>query len=132
MEHMKKRILALVIEDEEAISRALKDWMVQSQDGFDVVIAADGGEALEKVSAEHFDLILLDLVMPKMDGWQFLEALKEKKIDTKIIILTNLESDEDKARARGFDITDYFVKDETTLAMLEGRIREVVGGADRE
>lgn len=123
---MTKRILVLIVEDEEAISRALKDWMKQSQGGFEVVVVTDGKEALEKASVEHFDLILLDIVMPKMDGWQFLDALKEKKIETKIIILTNLDSDADKVRARSFGITDYFVKNDTTLAMLEERIREVI------
>lgn len=123
---MTKRILVLIVEDEEAISRALKDWMKQSQEGFEVVAVIDGKEALEKVSVEHFDLILLDIVMPKMDGWQFLDAIKEKKIETKIIILTNLDSDVDKVRARSFGITDYFIKNDTTLAMLEKRIREVI------
>lgn len=122
-----KRILTLIVEDEEAITRALKDWMVHSGGGYEVVVAQDGREALEKVIAEKFDLILLDLVMPRMDGWQFISVLKEKKIDTKIIILTNLDSDEDKARASSFGITDYFVKNETSLAMLEERIKRVLG-----
>lgn len=124
-----KRILTLIVEDEEAITRALKDWMVHSGGGYEVVIAQDGQEALGKVTAEKFDLVLLDLVMPRMDGWQLISALKEKKIDTRIIILTNLDSDEDKARARELGIADYFVKNETTLAMLEERIKKVIGAS---
>lgn len=124
-----KRILVLIVEDEDAIARALKDWMVQANVGYEVVVVQDGREALDRITAERFDIVLLDLVMPRMDGWQFISALKEKNINTKVIILTNLDSDEDKARARDLGVTDYFVKNDTTLAMLEERIKKVIGAS---
>lgn len=121
-----KRILVLVVEDEEAISRALRDFLTHAGNTYEVAIAEDGVHALEKISAEAFDLVLLDIIMPKMDGWQFLEEIKKRGIKTKVVILTNLDQDESKARARELGVTDYFVKNETTLAMLTERIKSLL------
>lgn len=123
---MKKRILVLVVEDEEAISRALRDFLTHAGDTYEVAIAEDGVQALEKITAGNFDLVLLDIVMPKMDGWQFIEEIKKRGLRTKIMVLTNLDEDESKTRARELGITDYFVKNETTLAMLTERIKSLL------
>lgn len=121
-----KKILVLIVEDEEVISRALRDFLTHTDNVYEVVIVEDGKEALEKVTTDAFDLVLLDIVMPKMDGWQFLEEVKKRGIKSKIIILTNLDEDESKAHALEFGIVDYFVKNETTLAMLTERINSVL------
>lgn len=121
-----KKILVLIVEDEEVISRALRDFLTHADNAYEVVIVEDGKEALEKITTDAFDLVLLDIIMPKMDGWQFLEEVKKRGINSKIIILTNLDEDESKARALEFGIADYFVKNETTLAMLTERINSVL------
>lgn len=121
-----KKILVLIVEDEEVISRALRDFLTHTDNAYEVVIVGDGKEALEKIATNAFDLVLLDIVMPKMDGWQFLEEIKKRGINSKIIILTNLDEEESKARAQEFGVIDYFVKNETTLAMLTERINSVL------
>ncbi|MFH1056074.1 MAG: response regulator [Candidatus Altiarchaeota archaeon] len=82
----KNRIL--VVDDEPDLVDIVK--LVLTQAGFDVSTAQSGKECLEKASKEKFDLIILDIWMPQMDGWTALRKLKEKKITdkTKVIILT--------------------------------------------
>ena len=121
-----KKILVLIVEDEETISRALRDFLTHTDNVYEVIVVEDGKEALEKVTTDAFDLVLLDIVMPKMDGWQFLEEVKKRDIKSKIIVLTNLDEKESKARAKDFGVVNYFVKNETTLAMLTERINSVL------
>ena len=83
-----KRDRVLVVDDEPDMIDILR--LVVSQAGFQVAEATSGKECIEKASREGFDLILLDLRMPEMDGWQTLRKLKEKGITdrTKVILLT--------------------------------------------
>jgi len=78
----------LVVDDEPDMVDIVK--LVLTQSGFDVSTAYSGRECLEKASKESFDLIILDIRMPEMDGWTTLRKLKEKKItdNTNVIILT--------------------------------------------
>jgi DNA-binding response OmpR family regulator len=84
---MKKNKI-LVVDDEPDMVDILK--LVLTQAGFDVSTAYSGKECLEKVSKEDYNLIILDIRMPQMDGWTTLRKLKEKKITdkTRVIILT--------------------------------------------
>jgi CheY-like chemotaxis protein len=66
----------LLVEDDSSLRETLAD--VLSDEGFEVAAAANGREALEKLAASHPDLILLDLVMPVMDGWAFREAQRKR------------------------------------------------------
>ncbi|MBI3634207.1 MAG: response regulator [Candidatus Yonathbacteria bacterium] len=117
----------LVVEDEEAISRALVDWLSLSPKEYKVELAENGREAIEKVSAQKFDLILLDLVLPDIDGFGVLAALKERNIETKVIVLTNLDQPEDIKRVSdlGVPYLNLFVKNETKLSMLSKKIEEI-------
>jgi DNA-binding response OmpR family regulator len=83
-----KRTKVLVVDDEPDMVDILK--VVLTQAGFEVSSASSGKECLEKVSKEVFDLIVLDIRMPQMDGWTTLRKLKEKKVTdkTKVVILT--------------------------------------------
>jgi len=67
--------------------------------------------ALKKISLHKPSHILLDLNMPQIDGWQFLEAMKKSKLSSKVIIVTSSDSPLDKERAKGFDqVVDYKTK----------------------
>ena len=117
----------LVVEDEEAISRALVDWLSISPQGYKVELVKNGRDALEKVSTQKFDLILLDLVLPDIDGFGVLAGLKERNIDTKVIVLTNLDQPEDIKRVSDLGVShlNFFIKNETRLSMLSDKIEEL-------
>lgn len=99
----------LIVDDEEAI---LKMYSVVLQDEFEVVTARNGDEAFEIAKKEKPDLIYLDIIMPKINGLDVLQKIKQDKEigATPVILLTNLpkEASADKAKALGAD--DYFVK----------------------
>ncbi len=120
MEKAKKKIL--IIEDEKSMARALELKLTFS--GFEAVIAGNGEEGLILLEKEAFALILLDLIMPKMDGFAFLEALKEKKIKTPVFVLTNLSQDEDEKRAKALGAKEFLIKSNTTIATIVEKVTQ--------
>lgn len=81
----------LVVEDDLSIQALLHDFMQEA--GYHVVLAADGVEALAKYSEQTFDLILLDIMLPKIDGYGVCEVIRQKS-DVPIIMLTALDDEE--------------------------------------
>jgi len=104
----KKRIL--LVDDEEALVKAVE--IILKHAGYEVAIAYDGCEALEKVQTEKPDLILLDVSMPKMDGYQALERLKgSSQTETiPVIMLTARSQSGDVSKAVALGVADYVVK----------------------
>ena len=100
----------LLVEDEEILADVLKEKLVQ--DKFDVEVAADGVAALEVAGIFEPDLIMLDLIIPKKDGFQVLKELKaDPKLKTiPVIVLSNLGQDEEIKRALSLGAVDYMVK----------------------
>ena len=88
----------LIIEDEEAIQGVVKAFL--EDEGYNVVLASDGLEGMEKFREYHPDLILLDLMLPKMNGFSVCEAIR-KESQVPIIMLTAL--DDDASQMKGFD-----------------------------
>ena len=109
----KKHIL--VVEDENTLAFALKKKLESA--GYIVNVALDGKEALNKIEQEKPDLVLLDLILPVMDGFTVLRELKKKPEyeSMPVIVLTNLSSDEDIADVLNAGGTDYFIKTEHSL-----------------
>jgi DNA-binding response OmpR family regulator len=88
----------LLVEDDQFLREINAD--ILKSEGYDVITAADGIEALSKIKSDSWDLILMDVVLPKMGGFEIVEQVKkEKQITTPIIFLTNSEYIEDKKRA---------------------------------
>lgn len=116
----------LIVEDEEILLTALSEEL--KQEGFQVVGAKDGIEGVEKAQSDKPDLILLDLVMPRLDG---IGALKQMKgnpeiKDIPVVILTNL-SDYDKiSDALSLGAMDYLVKANYRLEELVNKIKTVL------
>ena len=121
-----KKII-LVIEDEEPLRRVLKD--ILTVEGYSIIETKDGVEGLEMALKEHPDLILLDIVMPKMNG---LEMLKQLRTDewgktAPVIVLTNLSDNEDVAKAMDIGAFEYFVKTDIKIDEVIAKIREKIG-----
>ncbi|MBN1778989.1 MAG: response regulator [Candidatus Buchananbacteria bacterium] len=89
-----KRIL--VVEDEKPMAKALELKLTHA--GYQVVTASNGEEALMILEKDKFDLILLDIIMPKMDGFGVLEALKKQGKKTPVIMSSNLSQPEDEKK----------------------------------
>lgn len=109
----KKHIL--VVEDENTLAFALKKKLESV--GYIVNVAMDGREALNKIGQEKPDLVLLDLILPVMDGFAVLKELRKSPAyeNLPVIVLTNLSSDEDIADVLNAGGTDYFIKTEHSL-----------------
>lgn len=119
---MNKKIL--IIEDEKAMVKVLEAKLTSA--GFEVKSAFDGEQALEVLGQEKFDLLLLDVIMPKMDGFQLLSQLKSKGISCPCIVLSNLAQEEDVKKAKELGCLDYLVKSDTPLAKLVEYIQRVL------
>jgi len=100
----------LFVEDEPSLQKAISE--VLTQEGFKVLSAADGEEGLKLARSESPDLILLDLILPKKDGFEVLKELKadEKMKDIPVIVLTNLEGIGDVEKALTLGAKTYLVK----------------------
>lgn len=119
-----KRIL--VVEDTELLRRMYRDRLIQ--DGYEVSDAPDGLAALALLRDEQFDLILLDLIMPRMGGIQVLEAVKQdpRTQSTPIIVLTNLGEEDTIERAVSLGAVDYLIKNETRPADVSEKVALVL------
>ncbi|HLD30981.1 MAG TPA: response regulator [Patescibacteria group bacterium] len=111
----------LIVEDEKPMARAIECKL--KQNNFTIKIASNGEEALTILGGEIFDLIILDLIMPEMDGFTLLASLAEKGINIPVIVLTNLSQEEDIKRTKDYKVVDYCVKSEISLIDLVKKIK---------
>ena len=114
----------LVVEDEATLQKALNDVLIQ--EGYDVLSALDGALGLELALKEELDLILLDIILPKMDGFEVLKKLKEEGSQTPIIILTNLSDINDIQKALDLGATTYLVKADFHLSDVLKKVKETI------
>ncbi|MFA5843601.1 MAG: response regulator [Coriobacteriia bacterium] len=113
----------LVVEDTELLRRIYHDAL--SQRGYTVITAADGLECLNTVRSTVVDLVLLDLVMPRMSGLEVLEAMRNdpRTRDIPVIILSNLGQESDMRRGLDLGAVDYLIKNEARPTDIADRIR---------
>ncbi len=109
-----KRIL--IIEDEKPLAHALSLKLMH--EGFDVKATGSGEEGLQLIQSEKFDLVLTDLIIPGVDGFKILETIKEKKIKTVVVVMTNLNQEEDRKKVFDLGAVDYFVKSNASLSQI--------------
>lgn len=123
---MAKKIL--IVEDEQFLAEMYQ--MKFESEGYDITVASDGEECLKKTKTENFDLILLDLVMPGMDGFQVLEKLRsnEKTMKVKIYILSNLGQEEEVAEAFDKGADGFLIKANLTPAELMEDVKKIFAG----
>ncbi len=97
--------------------------------GFNVLSASNGADGLSLIIKENPDLVLLDLVMPGMSGFEVLTTLNQKGISKKIpiIVLSNLSQNSDIIKAKELGALDYYRKDSIDLAQLTKKITKILG-----
>src|SRR5258707_9024486 len=104
---MRESPLILTVEDEPRISRYLRSSLQMA--GYDVLVAPDGVKALEIVQENRPDLVLLDLGLPHMGGFEVLEHIR-REFDIPVIVLTALDTEDDKVKALMMGADDYLPK----------------------
>lgn len=115
----------LVVDDDPTLLRFLQDFLREEK--YSVIAAANGNEALRQAYREHPDLVVVDVMMPGMDGWEVTARLRELS-DVPIILLTAKSSEADKLRGFGLGVDDYLTKP-FSFAELNARIQAVLNRA---
>jgi two-component system OmpR family response regulator len=113
----------LVVEDEPALAATLQKALPEA--GFSVDVVADGREALWQAEAARYDLIVLDLMLPAVDGWEVVARLRAGGNPTPVLVLTARDATADKVRVLDAGADDYLTKP-FTLAELLARIRALI------
>lgn len=121
----------LIVEDDPLMSRMYQK--IFKFEGYEVEMAGNGEEGLEKVKTVTPTLILLDIMMPKMNGLEVLEKLKADPATKSIpvIVLTNLAGQQDAEKALGMGAVKYIVKSEYEPKQVANMVKEVLAGATR-
>ena len=117
----------LFIEDEAALQKTFSE--ILSTEGFTVISALDGENGLALAKSEKPDLILLDLILPKLHGLEVLQEIKKDNNikDIPVIVLTNVESIEKIDKALELGATTYLVKSEYSLEEVITKIKKTIG-----
>lgn len=121
--------LILVLDDEEVITEALSRKLQVG--GYNVLVQKNGEDGLKTALSEQPDLILLDMVMPKMDGITFLDHLRASGDwgkNVPVIVLTNLESGDQVQKSKDRGVFDYLVKTNWTLSDVLSIVNHALGG----
>ena len=115
-----------ILEDEVLISHAIS--LSEIGERFEIITASNGKEGLELIRAEKPDLVLTDLLMPEMDGFEVLEAIKADDAikDIPIVILSNDASEENRKKAQKLGAADFFEKADSDLGVLARKITTIL------
>ncbi|HYV33821.1 MAG TPA: response regulator [Candidatus Limnocylindria bacterium] len=126
METPQKKVL--VVEDDGALRNVLVDSL--SKTNFQTSSAGDGEKALAMILEEKPDLVLLDLLIPRLDGFKVLDKIRHypdaKIANTKVIVLSNLWSDKDILHAQSLQVEEYYVKANTSLVEVFAKIKKIL------
>ena len=119
-----KRVL--IVEDEKPLSHALE--LKLGHEGIETVVASNGQECLDLLAKEPFDVVLLDMMMPVMDGFQVLEEIRTKlpTPHPKIFALSNLSVHDDQSRVLGAGADKYFIKSDTPLSVIVEELKKTL------
>jgi DNA-binding response OmpR family regulator len=113
----------LVVEDEQKVADALREGLEDER--YDVVVERTGEGAFFRVNTETFDVVLLDLTLPGRDGLEILRALRQRRMETPVLVLTARDSLEDRVTGLDAGADDYLVKP-FAFAELLARLRALV------
>lgn len=116
----------LIVEDDTVLQKSLNEYL--SSEGFEIVCASDGEEGAQKAISEKPDLILLDIVLPKKDGYEVLQEVKANPEISYIpvVLLTNLDGIADVEKALELGATTYLVKADYKLEEVTKKVKEIL------
>lgn len=114
----------LIVEDEKPLAHALE--LKLTHEGFTVHVEMSGSAGLKEALSGTYSLILLDLIMPEIDGFAVLQGMKAKGIDTPVIVLSNLGQEEDRRRALELGAKAYFVKANTPIVDIMKTVKSTI------
>lgn len=120
---MAKKIL--IVEDEKALASVLSLKLKGA--GYETTVLYNGDDALAAIQAGGLDLALIDIMMPKRDGFSVLEELKKSGNKTPVFVMSNLGQEEDIARIKAYGIQDYIVKADTSPQEILDRVKKFLG-----
>jgi DNA-binding response OmpR family regulator len=115
----------LITEDEKSLANALKLKLTNM--GYEVFNAPNGEEAIKIIEKEKIDLMLLDLIMPVMDGFTTLEVMKKKGLKPKVAVLSNLSQDSDEKKVKALGASEFFIKSNVPIADIVAYIQKELG-----
>ncbi len=118
--------LILLVEDDPFLSNIL--IMKLQKEGLNVIHAVDGDDALTKLNEGSYEMVLLDLILPKKNGFEVLEAMrKDSRFETTpVIIVSNLGQDSDMEKARSLGVIDYIVKERLSIDDLVAKVKSEI------
>lgn len=110
MKNVKKILIA---EDDPFLVKIMGNRL--KEENFEVDTVDNGKSAMEHIEKNDYKVVLLDLVMPIMDGFQVLEELKKRKIKTPVLVFSNLSQDEDRKEVMALGAKDYYIKSDISI-----------------
>ncbi|XOU94981.1 MAG: response regulator transcription factor [Candidatus Kerfeldbacteria bacterium] len=119
-----KKYKILIAEDEKPMAKALTYKF--NNNGFIAKSVFNGQEALHELKKEEYDLLILDLMMPVMDGFTLLGELKNNNINTPVIVASNLGQENDINEAKKLGAVDYIIKADTPLLEIIEKVNKVL------
>jgi two-component system KDP operon response regulator KdpE len=123
----------LVVDDEADVANLVKMGITYQRPGYEIVESHSGADALERVAREPWDLVILDLTMPEVDGFTVLGALRGGGSDVPIIVLTARDAEQDRVRGLELGADDYVTKpfsQKELVARIDAVLRRYRAGAE--
>lgn len=114
----------LIMEDEKPMARALE--LKLNHSGFLATSVNDGQAGLDLLAKEKFDLILMDLMMPKLDGFGVLKILQEQNNKIPVLVVSNLSQEEDEKKVKALGAKEFFIKSNTPITTLVNYIQGIL------
>ena len=123
---MNKKPVIVLVEDDDFISEM---YALKFKDGYDVHVARDGAEGLEMIKKVKPDLVLLDIILPQLDGFEVLERVKKEESvkDIPVILLTNLGQKQNVKKGLRLGAVDYVIKAHHTPSEVVVKIKQILG-----
>jgi len=124
-------ISVLVVDDEKSMAQALKDNL--EFEGYHVDLATGGRQAVDRIKAAHYNLIMLDVLMPDLDGFQVLSEIRKVDPSVPVIFLTACAAESDKVKGFGLGGDDYVTKPfsiKELMARVKVQLKRTTAGSD--